>query len=105
MYKSTPYTVYVSDRGLPLLYHGAPSDKPILSMEDYCKWYTIYAVMPSGVVAEIHFEQYQHAASRVTHFWSDHVPNPHACDVIAETVGGVWCDRSLEVISGRYRLD
>ena len=101
---SKGYRLYRSCRGHVLLYHGDPQDKPVLCVEDYCKWYEIFAIMPVGNVVAIMPASYQMVDLKVGNCWSDHCINPKACQGIADTLGAVWCDRSLEVITGRYQL-
>lgn len=49
------YRIYMSGRGLPLLYTGVPT-KPtgaVLTLENYCKWYGAQIVYPDGTVENV----------------------------------------------------
>lgn len=94
---------YYSDRGYVLVYHMEPRDKPVLTVEQYCKWYTPYLVMMDGSVraADIHnLELYVNDGSA----WggSTHVWNPDAIAALADEEVWYVCDASFEMIIGRW---
>lgn len=106
-----PIFFYFSQRAIPLVYTGKPGEKPILTVENYCKWYTLYAVFPDGRVRPVDYSEYgelelkSEAHGGVSHLWSDHIPYPPSCEKIAEHLGMDWDDQSLEMIHGRYQLE
>jgi hypothetical protein len=107
MVKVADYWTYESERGIPLVYNGPPPlVTPILTVESYCKWYSLYAVHPDGQVRPAPHESYValevSPLATVTHTWSDHVPYPPALQAIAEHLGMEWDENSLDMIHGRY---
>lgn len=89
---------YVSERGHPLVYAGEPSDRPVLTVENYCKWYNLYAVDTDGTVIAVETDRTPGFESS----WRDHVPHPAACEAFAKTNGWEWDENSLDMIYGRY---
>jgi len=49
---------YFSNRNLPLIYYGEPSEKPVITVENYLKWYDLYLVLPTGSVERISFGEH-----------------------------------------------
>ncbi len=93
-----PVCVYYSPRGLPLVYMGPPALRPVLTVENYPKWYEIFMVMPDGSVQT--FDN-----SNLVIDWADHVPVPNSCMTVASLLEDqpyFWCDTSLDMIVGRY---
>jgi hypothetical protein len=88
--------VYMSERGHPLVYHGSPGKVPILTVENYLKWYSLYLVNPDGSVEPVDFPE---------DGYCDHVPYPAAVEEMAADRGWVGCYESLEMIVGRYVLE
>jgi hypothetical protein len=92
------YRTYFSDRNIPLVYCGPPPEKPLLTIENYCKWYWVYVVMPDGsvetptdrILTDDELAEY-----------SDHIPSPKFCQTIAKKLGYNWDRQSLEMIAGR----
>ena len=42
--------MYLSERGHTLVYWSPPSEVPVLTVENYVKWYGLYLVHPDGRV-------------------------------------------------------
>lgn len=82
-----------------LIYTGPPQDRPVLTVANSSKWYDIFRVMPDGTVEEV--TDYWDRGGE----WSDHVPAPSTCYPYARAVGAVWCQVSLDAITGRYARD
>jgi len=94
--------MYVSPlRSIPLVYTQPPSDVPVLTVENYVKWYTLFLVHPTGRVEQIPFPE----ESPVGSAYCDHVPNPLACQKLAADNGWVWDENSLDMIWGRWRRE
>lgn len=87
---------YVSDRGMPLVYWGAPRDAPIVTVENYCKWYGLHILYPNGDVMKVSFPD---------DGFVDHVPNPAAVERFADKHGYYLCTESLEMITGRWQIE
>lgn len=89
---------YVSPRDLPLVFQDEPGDRPILTVENYVKWYTLYVVHPDGRVREADMTEEDGFRSA----WRDHVPHPAACHAYARLKGWEWDENSLDMVYGRY---
>lgn len=103
---------YYSERGHPLIFWSEPGRKlsdPVITMENYCKWYSLHIVHPydrGNVVEPISFEVLEDLARATESPYCDHIPNP---DVVMRLVthhtkyrGCELCPRSLEMIRGRW---
>lgn len=97
----TTLYVYLSDREMPLIYRNAPppEGKLILTVENYLKWYDVYAIDSSGHVWK--FDE----LGRIIELW-DHVPVPGQLEKLAYTMrDGVEIlvdDEALDMITGRF---
>ncbi len=121
-----PHVWPVPGKDQVLVYNGpAPTDRPILSIPNYCKWYAFCLVHPNGTVAEVDYEDYEPVESsnwvppigvdpdayddlrypKQFHCWADHVPNPAQLERVAAQLGAVWCEQSREMIIGRYQQE
>ena len=100
---SKEYHTYLSPRGIPLLYIGKPLDKPVVTLENYTKWYKIYLVMPDGSVVEkcVSDVDENHRFLK-QHYWVDHLIHPRALYALADQLGGYTEERSLEVAMARW---
>ena len=97
------YQLYFSNRNLPLVC-AETSDKPILTIENYCKWYGLSAIYPDGTVKAISYDDY----SELEEFgvlWYDHCLNPKMYQKIANHLGMYYCEQTLEIIIGRYCVE
>lgn len=96
---------FKSCRGFPLVYQdGISTSKLVLTVEDYMKWYDIYAVSPSGQVLQLMgwtARQYEEENPGDV-AWSDHVPTPHYCQWLGLIPEFEWDPRSLEKIIERW---
>jgi len=90
------YNIYFSDRGIPLLYNSKPLDRPILTVENYSKWYKLFLIMPDGSV-EIDKNYYEH--------WVDHCPVPMFLEKYCEEHDFILPDETMEIILGRYLIE
>lgn len=69
------FVVHLSDRSIPLVYNYPPGREPVLTIENYLKWYCLYRVDPSGKVTKIAFPDMGNHAE-LGEPYGDHVPNP-----------------------------
>ena len=100
--------LYFSERGFPLIYWGPPPEgSGVLTVENYMKWYAIYAVMPDGTSRKVDHSEYADAerGKDGSHTWSDHIPNPHMLDKIAAHLKMDWDEDSYDMIVGRYQRE
>lgn len=100
---SKEYHTYLSPRGIPLLYIDKPLDKPVITLENYTKWYNIYLVMPDGSVVEKSVADVdENHRFLKQHYWVDHLVHPSALHALADQLGGYTEERSLEVSMARW---
>jgi len=94
--------MYLSERGHTLVYWSPPSEVPVLTVENYVKWYGLYLVHPDGRVEWLAFPEWGPDGRSG---FVDHVPNPVACQQLAAKRGWVWDENSLDMIWGRWRRE
>lgn len=97
---------YTSKRNHPLLFVGEPSTDPILTAENYTKWYELYLVQPDGSVTEVAVEDLQlvmeqHDDAR----WVDHLYHPRLIYWLADQLKAEIDERLIEVAIGRWILE
>ena len=92
------YTTYFSDRGIPLVFNRVldSTGTPVLTVENYLKWYTLYLINPDASVVSICFPD---------NGYCDHVPYPSAVEILAEENGWYLCEESMAMIVGRYYME
>lgn len=102
-------TIYTSERGMPLVYTGLPPQhRPILTVENYLKWYNLHVIDQSGKVTKVcDHPDFNAADSKIVDgaavsVFSDHVWNPAYVEALAEALNLEVCDRSMEIIIGRW---
>jgi hypothetical protein len=101
-----PIHVYLSDRGIPLLWWQRPQPtRTVLTMENYCKWYHLHFINTDGDVTELHFGVLEHAAPNVSPPFVDHVPNPEAVRLYAAKYNIYVDESAYEMIVGRWELE
>lgn len=102
----SPYKTYFSDRNIPLVYVGPLLDTPIITVENYCKWYSLFAVMPDGKVRKITPEEIEEATDDFSNAWHiDHNFHPLLLNKLAEMFKGEVCSQSLEMVAGRWVME
>lgn len=100
------YKVFLSDRGIPLVYMGGLTQKPVLTVENYCKWYGFYLVHQDGTVTSVDEDAYHKAMHADPEAVSgDHVYSPRMMRIIADQLGAHLCNQSLEMVVGRWMLE
>lgn len=96
------HTLYYSERGLPLM-ATQTSDKPILCVENYCKWYDLHLLHPNGQVTAV--------TSEITvvgfdHGWRvDHNFHPKLLGFLAHQNDWIVCSQSEELVAGRWSIE
>lgn len=104
MTANTP--MYLSPRGNPLLYVREPTTVPIVTLENYTKWYEIFLVMPDGSVQEIDSDLiFDIDDSKVGCLWIDHLYHPRLLYRIAERLNACVDERAVEVAAGRWMIE
>lgn len=98
--------IWASKRGHQLIFYGVPQSSPVLTIENYPKWYGLELVMPDGTVEEVGFEELQALADeRGTYPYVDHVPDPTLVSALAERRGWMLDTVSYEVMVGRWESE
>lgn len=97
---------YLSDRELPLVWRRAPDTKrPILTVEQYCKWYNLYLILPSGEVKKILStgDAWSDADEVFPHIAvMDHCFHPDFIPILAKYLGARIDREAHELIMGRW---
>jgi len=90
------YTTYYSTKGnVPLVYRHTKADKPVITVENTCKWYRLYVVHPDRKVEILEgFDG-----------WIDHIPLPDDLMEFAEENDMYVDATSLEMIAGRAVME
>lgn len=97
---------YYSSRGKPLLYCRAPSDEPVLTLENYTKWYEMWLVMPDGTVQEVPVDLLSETMTIYSEaLWIDHLFSPRLLYRVAQQMGYYVDERALEVSLGRWIME
>lgn len=92
--------MYKSERGFPLLCQQAIG-VPVVTLENYEKWYHIYVIQPNGIVEIVDPGLVVELASKET-LLIDHEFHPKLLLLIAQKIGGSVHPVSLEVAAGRW---
>lgn len=100
---------YLSNRKFPLIFQGELGSDPIITMENYCKWYDIYVVFPDGSVKTIDLNKLdietlgmeKDGASSIL----DHAFHPMLIQRVAQELCYVIDPVSFETIIGRWELE
>lgn len=98
---SRRYHQYLSHRGLPLIYTREPQAVPVLTIENYLKWYRLELVMPDGSVKHVDPDEYPLPDFHDTE-WYDHVPHPNYYQALIAKYGFSEDDVAYEAILGRF---
>lgn len=97
------YRMYLSKRNIPLLYVGDPVDVPIITMENYTKWYGIYLVMPDGSVELVKPDLMMVAAESLPFLpFGDHLYHPQLLIQLRRDHGWEVDERAIETAGGRW---
>jgi hypothetical protein len=101
--------VYLSKRGMPLLYDREPWSKPVVTVENYCKWYELYVVHPDWRVEAVPFpdegvEDYR-LYDTLGPPYLDHAPNPRHVARWAARNGYYFDDQAEEMMIGRWEIE
>jgi len=109
--------IFKSDRGFLLCCESVVGDsRPILTVEDYIKWYDMYVIYPDTEVVE----KLRSNKDRATAFLSvesefiarydesaiyDHCFNPKFYVLLAHRLNMEYDDRAAEIIAGRWAIE
>lgn len=107
------YRLYFSDRDLPLIYCGPPQRVPVLTVENYCKWYNLWLVTTDGKVRA--YRPSNELLKKIEPpgadiglefgFYGDHTFNPALVAKAAEIEDFIMDEMSWEIIIGRWESE
>lgn len=95
--------LYVSERGEILALDEDPI-VPIITVELYCKWYSLHVIHINGNVSTVPFTALEHVYKEGSAF-RDHVPNPDAVRAYSEHMNYSIEPLAEELIEGRWKLE
>lgn len=96
---------YYSERNISLVYNGPPLERPVLTLENYCKWYGFYIVHTTGGVEQLSNDYGEYDANGQWVGWHDHVPHPLLMDCLAEKHNLIVDEQAKEMAIGRYMME
>ena len=97
--------MYCSDRGIPLICQQV-YNIPVITLENYCKWYNIYVIMPDGNVSKVDMDLIQCIQDKSPiHIMDTHIWHPIMLEKIASHLQGYVDDVSLECCYGRWMME
>lgn len=99
---------YVSHRGIPLLAQEVdPEGRPIVTMENYCKWYSVYALHPDGRVESIDPDDVLRKVEKRVGgcLMGDHNYHPTLLTEVAKELGWVVDPKALEMVTHRWAVE
>lgn len=100
------HRTYVTRRGHTLLYVGEPVDCPVLTLENYTKWYELHLVYPDGTVTEVDVRDVELVSDQhMDAVWVDHLYHPRLLHRLARHLNADLDERALEVAVGRWMLE
>ena len=91
-----------SDKWHPLICQDEEINGPILTVENYQKWYSLYLIDENRNVTVINDHETKSYSGIA---WHDHVPNPDFVIALAKDNGWHIDEVSLEAIVGRYMIE
>lgn len=97
-------TIYKTQRGHSLLWMYRPAEAPVLTVENYLKWYELYLIQPRGNVEELDFGRLEEVAGADTPY-CDHAPNPKVVIRLADLNGWIVDMNALDMIIGRWECE
>ena len=108
--------IYYSDRGIPLLFTDSLISRPIITVENYLKWYGVHVVFPDGHVEpfenndKMRTQAFDLFERRVAHRYhespyADHVPSPRLLPWLAYFMDYDYHTEAVELITGRSILE
>lgn len=98
---------YVSDRNIPLLYQET-HNKPVLTAENYEKWYDLFVIFPNGDVnslSDLGIMTFDIAVDGITAVRIDHNYHPLLLKQLAKDNGWYLNISALEMAAGRWAIE
>ena len=98
--------MFLSEHGHSLIFQGEPWKAPVVTVENYLKWYTLYLVMPDREIRSLEYTALilpENFKDQI--LFLDHVPNPRAVAYTASQRNFFVDPVSFEAIVGRWQLE
>lgn len=97
------YRTYLSERGIPLVYIGQPRDRPVLTVENYRKWYGFHLVQPDGSVTSLSSDDYYEIQDHdINAISGDHLYSPRLYYRIVAALNLRRCSETIDMLTGRW---
>lgn len=93
---------YLSDHYHPLMCNKPSERCPIITVENYEKWYSVYLLHPDGKVEAVPPEVLELVGCYDNGWWYDHVFHPKLLIALAKHYKGWVPDTTLEIVTGRW---
>ncbi len=88
------------------MHFGDLSDKPIITLENYTKWYNIYVIKTDGTVDKVQPEIIEEAHKLNKYYGIiDHLYHPNILNKVAELLDAEVDERASEVAAGRWHYE
>lgn len=97
--------IHLSERGIPLVYTGENNILPVITIENYMKWYKLYTVLDGSVLPlSVRIASRYEKENTGSPAWSDHIPTPWFCKWIFDRYEDYyeWDYMAYELIIGRW---
>lgn len=102
-----PHEKYYSERGFPLITQSVldsnDESNGMLTVENYDKWYRMYAITREGEVKPVGHEDW--VESRLGLTWVDHAVSPECFHLTARKLGLEYDDRTFAMVCERFVTD
>lgn len=101
----TDKSIYMTPNNHMLLWNRLPLECPVVTLENYEKWYEIFIVTPNGQVEAVPVETIRAVMDKYhdTH-WVDHCYHPRLLYRLAKHLGGCVDPIAVEVAIGRWLI-
>ena len=97
--------MYKSKRG-KLLICQEKHECPVITMENYCKWYNVYVIYSSGEIGTVDYNVLDEIEKQSGKVLTDnHLWHPWLLEEYAESIDGTVDPVTLDVVTGRWILE
>jgi len=93
-----------SKRDIPLITQEV-EDKPMLTVENYLKWYDLYVISTDGVVTPVRQLENDEVEQELYSGWLDHCIRPKSFHKIAEILGARYDYATWESVERRFQTE
>jgi hypothetical protein len=95
----------VSERGFELVEQGV-YDTPVITVENYQKWYNLYVIQPTGEVEILDPGLITEVIGEINEILViDHTFHPKLLLLLAKKLGAEVPSTTMEMVAGRWVLD